>query len=319
MGLDLKNPIVVASSGLTSTVPKMKEMEKAGAAAVILKSLFEEQILGEAGLLLGKGEHYPEAEDYINLYVKQNNVVSYTDMIAKAKMELNIPVIASICCVTSKGWLTFAKEIELAGADAIELNMFYVPTLRHESGEEIEQRYVNLVREIKKTVSIPVAIKIGYNFTNIISFAEKLMASGANSVTMFNRFYEPDMNIDTLEMIPSDIFSSSNDIRRSLRWIGLTSAALPQLEIAASTGIHNGEAVIKQILAGAQVTQVCSSVYINGSQVIAGMLQELEDFMKKWNFDQIKDFRSRLSYKGKDPQMYERAQFMRYFSNYAHK
>jgi dihydroorotate dehydrogenase (fumarate) len=145
--------------------------------------------------------------------------------------------------------------------------------------------------------------------------AEKLMANGAGAVTMFNRFYEPDINIEKLELSASEIFSTPADIRRTLRWVGIVSAALPKLEIAASTGIHDGEAVIKQLLAGAQVVQVCSTVYINGVQVIAGILRELEEFMQKWNFRRIDDFRGRLSYaRIQDPLLYERSQFMKYFS-----
>ncbi|MFV0365471.1 MAG: dihydroorotate dehydrogenase-like protein [Mangrovibacterium sp.] len=316
MGLDLKNPIVVASSGLANTVAKVKRIEEAGAGAVIMKSLFEEQILGEAKHLLGDGEAYPEAADYIDTYVRENTVASYVDFIREAKSAVSIPVIASIGCVSSKEWLDFTKKLEIAGADAIELNMFYVPTLRNQTSEEIELRYISLIREIKQVISIPVAVKVGPYFTNLISFVEKLLANGADSVTMFNRFYEPDININTLKMIGAEVFSTPQDIRHSLRWIGLTSSALPQLEIAASTGIHDGEAAIKMILAGSQVVQVCSTVYINGSQVIAGMLKDMEGFMKKWNFKRIDDFRGRLSYHGVDAHMYERSQFMRYFSNH---
>ena len=158
-------------------------------------------------------------------------------------------------------------------------------------------------------------MKIGFYFTNLISMADKLMANGASALVLFNRFYEPDINIEKMEMISSEVFSSPADIRHSLRWVGLISSQLPKVEIAASTGIHDGEAVIKLLLAGAQVTQVCSSIYINGSQIIAGMLSELSAFMKKNNFKTIEDFRGRLSYKTiADPMMYERSQFMRHFS-----
>ncbi|WP_372773763.1 dihydroorotate dehydrogenase-like protein [Mangrovibacterium sp.] len=318
LGLKLKNPIVVASSGLTNSVEKIKDLEKAGAGAVVLKSLFEEQIYGEVGHLISKDPQntYPEAEDYIRNYTRQNTVSEHLELIRRVKQEVSIPVIASINCVSAAEWTSFAKEFEQAGADALELNIYYVPTGRNESTQEIEQLYIDVLKKVKSAVSIPVSVKIGFYFTNLIALAERLMANGAKAVTMFNRFYEPDINIEKLELTVSEVFSSPTDIRRSLRWVGLVSAALPKLEIAASTGIHDGDAVIKQLLAGAQVTQVCSSVYINGTQVIAGMVKDLEKFMEKWNFKTIEEFRGRLSYaKIEDPGLYERAQFMKYFSN----
>jgi dihydroorotate dehydrogenase (fumarate) len=215
----------------------------------------------------------------------------------------------------SSEWTVFAKDFENAGADALELNLFFVPTSRLKSSEEIEQLYLKIVSDVKKQVKIPVSVKIGFYFTNLIAMADKLVANGADALVLFNRFYEPDINIEKLEMTTSEVFSSPSDIRRSLRWIGLISSQLPKVEIAAGTGIHDGEAVIKQLLAGAQVVQVCSSVYINGSQIIAGMLGDLNAFMKKQNFKKIEDFRGRLSYKNiGNPMLYERAQFMKYFS-----
>ncbi|WP_163714100.1 dihydroorotate dehydrogenase-like protein [Mangrovibacterium lignilyticum] len=318
LGLKLKNPIVVASSGLTNSVEKIKALEEAGAGAVVLKSLFEEQINSEVSNLISKDPQntYPEAEDYIHNYTRLNTVTAHLELLRQVKREVSIPIIASINAVTANEWTGFAKDFEQAGADALELNIFYVPTSRNEKPEDIEQLYIDVLNKVKAEVSIPVSVKIGFYFTNLIAFAERLMANGAKAVTMFNRFYEPDINIEKLTLSASEVFSSPSDIRRSLRWVGLVSAALPKLEIAASTGIHDGDAVIKQLLAGAQVTQVCSSIYINGAQVIAGMLKDLEMFMQKWNFKTIDDFRGRLSYaKIEDPQMYERAQFMKYFSN----
>jgi len=317
LGLNLKNPIVVASSGLTGSLEKIKALEEAGAAAVVIKSLFEEQINNEVSHLINKDPQnlYPEAEDYIWNYTRHHSVEEHLDLLKQAKKEVGIPVIASINCISSKEWTGFAKEFEAAGADALELNIFFVPTDRNESDELIEKLYIDILRQVKKEVRIPVSVKIGFYFTNLVAMAEKLMANGAGAVTMFNRFYEPDINIDKLELTASEVFSSPSDIRRTLRWIGLVNAVLPKLEIAASTGIHDGEAVIKQLLAGATVTQVCSTVYINGAQVIAGMLDDLEQFMKKWNFREINDFRGRLSYANiENPMLYERAQFMKYFS-----
>jgi dihydroorotate dehydrogenase (fumarate) len=317
MGLTLKNPIIVASSGLTNAIEKIKDLEKAGAGAVVLKSIFEEQINNEVNHLINRDpqNQYPEAEDYIWNYTRNNSITHHLNLLSEAKKETEIPIIASINCMSASEWTVFAKDFENAGADALELNLFFVPTDRKKTAEEIEQLYLKVVSEVKKSVTIPVAVKIGFYYTNLVAMADRLVANGANALVLFNRFYEPDINIEKMELVASEVFSSPSDIRRSLRWIGLISSQLPQVEIAAATGIHDGEAVIKQLLAGAQVTQVCSSVYINGSQVIAGMVADLQAFMKKWNFKKIEDFRGRLSYKNiPDPMLYERAQFMKYFS-----
>jgi dihydroorotate dehydrogenase (fumarate) len=317
MGLKLKNPIVVASSGLTNSIDKIKDLENAGAGAVVLKSIFEEQINNEVSHLINRDPQnlYPEAEDYIWNYTRNNSITRHLNLLSEAKKETEIPIIASINCMSASEWTIFAKDFENAGADALELNLFFVPTNRLKTSEEIEQLYFKILSEVKKNVNIPVSVKIGFYYTNMIAMADRLVAHGADALVLFNRFYEPDINIETLELAPSEVFSAPADIRRSLRWIGLVSSQLPKVEIAAGTGIHDGEAVIKQLLAGAQVTQVCSSVYINGSQVIAGMIAELQTFMRKWNFRKIEDFRGRLSYKNiPDPMLYERAQFMKYFS-----
>ena len=319
LGLNLKNPLVAASSGLTSSIDKIVELEQAGIGAVVLKSLFEEQINGEVTNMLGKDSQntgYPEAEDYIKEYLRDNSIKKHIELIEKTKKAVSIPVIASVNCVSGEEWTTFSKDFQDAGADAIELNIFYLPTSRHERSGIVEQLYIDVLKKVKTQVSIPVAVKFGIYHSNIIGMAEKLKANGASGVVMFNRFYEPDINIETLELTSSEIFSSPADIRRSLRWIGMVSSEVTNLDIAASTGIHDSGAVIKQLLAGATVTQLCSTLYLNGVKVIPEMLEGISDFMKKWNFKKIDDFRGRLSYKHiPDPLLYERSQFMKYFSN----
>ncbi len=318
MGLKLKNPLIAASSGLTNSVGKIMEMEGSGIAGVVLKSIFEEQILNEIGQMIASGQsgmEYPEAVDYMNTYLRENSISQHLTLLKEAKAAVNIPVIASINCVSPNEWTTFAKEFEEAGADAIELNVFYLPANRNTQPGEIEQMYLTILEKIKEEVKIPVAIKIGMYFTNIVAMTDKLKASGANAVVLFNRFYEPDINLKTLEIVASEVFSSPADLRRSLRWVGLVSSSVPHLEIAASTGIHNGDAVIKELLAGAQVTQLCSTIYQNGPGVISQILKDLKSFMQKWNFKNIDEFRGRLSYKNiPDPMLYERSQFMKYFS-----
>lgn len=319
LGLKLKNPLIAASSGLTGNIEKLKELENAGVAAVVLKSIFEEQILAEVSNMIARepqNSDYPEAEDYIKYYLRDNSVRKHIELLEAAKKELSIPVIASVNCVSGEEWTSISKEFEKAGADAIELNIFYVPTDRNEKPGIVEQLYLDVLQKVRKEVTIPVAVKFGIYHSNIVGMADKLKGAGASGVVMFNRFYEPDINLETLELSASEIFSSPADIRRSLRWIGMVSSSVTGLEIAASTGIHDSSAVIKMLLAGAQVTQLCSTIYVNGISVIPEILTGITDFMKKWNFKHIDDFRGRLSYKNiTDPMLYERSQFMRYFSN----
>ena len=319
LGLKLKNPIIAASSGLTSSVEKIVELEKAGIGAVVLKSIFEEQINGEVTSMLSKDTQnsgYPEAEDYIKGYLRDNTIKKHIELIESAKKAVNIPVIASVNCVSPDEWTSFSKDFQDAGADALELNIFYIPTDRHEKPGVVEQLYIDVLRKVKSQVSIPVAVKFGIYHSNILGMAEKLKANGASGIVMFNRFYEPDINVDTLEITSSEVFSSPSDIRRSLRWVGMVSSAVSNLDIAASTGIHDVNAVLKQLLAGAQVAQLCSTLYLHGVNVVPEMLTGISDFMKKWNFKKIDDFRGRLSYKNiPDPMLYERSQFMKYFSN----
>ncbi len=319
LGLKLKNPLVAASSGLTNSVDKIAELEQAGIGAVVLKSLFEEQIKGEVSSMLSKDAQntgYPEAEDYIKGYLRDNSIKKHIELIEKAKKAVNIPVIASVNCVSGDEWTTFSKDFQEAGADAIELNIFHIPTSRHEKSGIVEQLYIDVLKKVKSQISIPVSVKFGIYHSNIIGMAEKLKANGASGIVMFNRFYEPDINVETLELTASEIFSSPADIRRSLRWVGMVSSDVTNIDIAASTGIHDSDAVIKQLLAGATVTQLCSTLYLNGTKVIPEMLTGISDFMRKWNFKKLGDFRGRLSYKNiPDPMLYERSQFMKYFSN----
>lgn len=318
LGLKLKNPLVAASSGITNSAEKIKKLEQSGIGAVVLKSVFEEQINNEVTSMLLQDSHnagYPEAEDYIRNYLRDNTLTKHIKLIEETKKAVDIPVIASVNCVSASEWTTFAKDFQEAGADALELNIFYVPVDRHEKPGVLEQLYVDVLEKVKKEVSIPVAVKIGLYHSNIISMVDRLKAGGAKGVVMFNRFYEPDINLDKLELTSSEVFSSPVEIRHTLRWVGLVSSEVQDIDIAASTGIHDGKSVVKQILAGAKVTQLCSTLYINGNDVIPSMITEMETFMRKWNFKRLEDFRGRLSYKNiPDPLVYERSQFMKYFS-----
>lgn len=319
LGLKLKNPLVAGSSGLTSSLEKIRKLEEAGIGAVVLKSVFEEQIHNETtSLLLHESQHpgYPEAEDYIRHYIRDNTVSKQIRLIEDLKKKVDVPVIASVNCVSSSEWTSFARDFQEAGADALELNIFYVPVDRKEEPGMIETLYTDVLQKVKAHVSVPVSVKIGLYHSNIIGMVDRMKANGAKGVVMFNRFYEPDIDLDKLELTSSEIFSSPVEIRHTLRWVGLVSSQVPEIDIAASTGIHDGEGVIKQLLAGARVAQLCSALYLHGETVIPEIHSAIREFMKKWNFKRLDDFRGRLSYKNiPDPMVYERSQFMKYFSN----
>lgn len=312
LGLKLKNPVIVGSSSLTSSIDKIKEIEAKGAGAVVLKSIFEEQIKFEAGKM-SNGADSPEAWDYVNHYVKQNTLQEYLDLIKKAKEEVKIPIIASINCVSAKEWIGFAKSIQEAGADALEVNVFVLPNDQNANAEYYENVYFELAEKLKETINIPFAFKLGSHFSNLVGFVKKLNVPG---VVLFNRFYAPDIDIDEMKFTSSEVFSTPADIRNSLRWIGIMSSKIKDMNFAASTGVHDGKAVVKQLLAGADAVQICSTLYKNGVSHIESIIKELSEWMSKNGYESINEFKGKMSYdKIDDPLIYERSQFMKYFSN----
>ncbi len=317
MGLNIKSPLVIGSSGFTNSIENIEKFEKLGAGAVVLKSLFEEQIMHEANFTLKQdvsSNYYPEAEDYIRNYTKQNSLQQYLDLIKGAKEKVNIPIIASINCTSASEWTSFAKSIEAAGADGLELNIFVMPSDINRSGAENEQIYFDIVNKVKKETALPISVKLSYHFSSLASTMEKLSWTGIKSLTLFNRFFSPDIDIDKMEVKPSFIFSKTEDIGTSLRWVALLSSRL-RCEISASTGVHNGEAVIKQLLAGAQTVQIASILYKNGIESVSVILETLNNWMDKKGFADIADFRGNLSIaKSASPGAYERVQFMKHFA-----
>jgi dihydroorotate dehydrogenase (fumarate) len=316
LGLTLKSPLVISSSGLSGSVEKIRKFEEFGAGAVVLKSLFEEQIKYESGKFV-ENSLSPEANDYITRYSKSNALEEYLKLIEASKKAVGIPVIASINCMSVSEWISFAKDIEKAGADALELNIFYVATDKEKSSEKYEKLYNDLLVKVKDVTNMPLAIKIGYYFTNLVGMVQSILNRGAKGVVMFNRFYEPDIDIDNLKMKSSGVFSSPQDIRQSLRWVGIISNQVKNIDIAASTGIHDGKAAIKQLLVGAKVVQICSVLYKKGDDYLKTISAEMQNWMDKKEFKSIDEFRGKLNYKNiPDPSFYERSQFMKYFSNY---
>lgn len=317
MGLKLKNPLIVGSSGLTNSVENIIEIEKNGAAAVVLKSLFEEQITYAARKTYMQDEManiYPEADDYIRHYTRENDVNKYLALIKKAKASVSIPVIASINCVSAAEWTSFAKIIEETGVDALELNVFVLPSDPEKSGEQNEAVYFEVVNKVLKTVNIPVALKISYYFSSLAQTVTKLSWTGIKGLVLFNRFFSPDIDIENFEIKASNVFSSPAELALSLRWIAMMSDHV-KCDLAASTGVHNGKALIKQLLAGAKAVQVASVLYKKGFKEIGSMIEELSNWMERKNFTTIDQFTGRMSIeKATNPAAFERVQFMKHFS-----
>lgn len=317
MGFNLKNPLIVGSSGLTNSVENIIEIEKNGAAAVVLKSLFEEQI----NHLINKTMHsqddnfsYPEAEDYISHYTKQNDVENYLKLIREAKKAVEIPVIASINCVSSADWISFATKIQEAGADGLELNIFILPSDPKRDGIQNETIYFDIIEKVKKETSIPIAVKVSSYFSGLANVALKLSWTGIKGMVLFNRFFSPDIDIDNFKVTATNVFSHPEELAMSLRWVAMLSSRL-HCDVAASTGVHDGAALIKQLLAGAKAVQISSVLYKNGFGQIGVMLKDLEEWMDKHNFKNTSDFIGKMSIKEVDnPAAYERVQFMKHFS-----
>lgn len=318
MGLKLRNPIIAASSGLTNSIEDIKEFEENGAGAIVLKSIFEEEIRRELAKDMGKMNMdnflYPETMDYYDNYAEDDSLTNYLRLISEAKKAVSIPIIASVNCVSAEKWPYYAETLQDAGADALELNVFVMPSDLEKSSVENEKVYFDIVKEVKKHVKIPVSLKISYYSNNLGSFIQKLSSSGIDGLVLFNRFYSPDIDINNLEILSTNVTSSASELPISLRWIGIMHNRVG-CDLAASTGIHDGTAIIKQLLAGANVVEIASAFYKNGKGIIKNMLKDITVWMDQKNYKTLNDFRGKMSQdKAKNPAAYERMQFMKYFA-----
>ena len=289
-GLSLRNPIIISSSGLTNSAGKNKKLAEDGAGAIVLKSLFEEQIMLEADQLKDPA------------------------LIKESKKVCPIPIIASINCYTDSEWIDFAKMIEEAGADALEINILALQSEVQYTYGSFEQRHIDILRHIKKTIKIPVIMKLGDNLTNPVALIDQLYANGAAAVVLFNRFYQPDINIEKMEHISGEIFSNASDLAIPLRWIGIASAVVDKIDYAASGGVANAESVVKAILAGASAVEVCSAVYLNTNAFIGEANRFLSAWMERKGFRNIAQFKGKLNIKDvQGVNTFERTQFLKYF------
>lgn len=339
MGLPLRNPLVAGSSSLTGSVEGVKKVADAGVGAIVLKSLFEEQIAHETGIL----EHYAdyanhgEAAEYLHTYGMELGPRQYLQLVEDAKKAVDVPILASVNCFSTERWADYAKKLELAGADGIEMNIAVMPTSTRIPGQDVENLYLQILHEVKSRINIPVAVKLGPYFSSLASFADhltrdlaeapdfsvgwcgtpnephKITWRGADALVLFNRFYQLDMDIDNLQLVAGNPYSTPSEIHLSLRWIALLYERI-HADLSATTGVHSGQDAIKQILAGAQTVQLCSVLYKNGIQHVGQILKEMQDWMKSKGFSSLADFRGRLSQKhSKTPESFERLQYIKLF------
>lgn len=319
LGLKLKNPIIAGSSGLTGTLDGIISMEKHGAAAVVLKSIFEEEILLEEKTQLKEAEKNPliysglsETLDYIDLHLREDKLGHFLQLIKDAKKAVSIPVIGSINCISTEDWVHFTRRMEEAGVDALELNIFLNPA--DFKSKEFEKAYFQIIEKVMETVKIPVSLKISKYFTRLGLSVKALSETGVEGLVLFNRFYAPDIDIEKIELTTPQMFSSPGEQYETLRWVAILSERV-NVNIAASTGIHTGEDAIKMLLAGANAIQVVSTLYKNGPQQIGRILTKLEDWMSAKGFKSVEQFRGKISrLYGADPAAFERMQFMKHFS-----
>jgi dihydroorotate dehydrogenase (fumarate) len=317
MGLNIKSPIVVGSCGLTSNIDTLKKIEQAGAGAVILKSVFEEQILQEMSSNYSQSnmlEYADETYDYIVAHTEKQSLAKYISLIKSAKEAVSIPIIASVNCVSASQWINLTSRIEQAGADGIELNILLLPSDVNMTTEKIEKFYETIIKDVKKTVKIPMSVKICSYFSSLARFAQKLSWMGIENLNIFNQFFKQDINIDTMTIEPANVFSSPGNLHRTIRWTAIL-ANVVNCPITSGGGVHKPQDVIKLLLAGANTVQTVSAIYEQGTEFIEESIAFLKEWMQKNNFETLDDFRGKLAVeKNNESSAFLRVQFMKYFA-----
>ena len=316
MGMKLKHPLVPSASPLSENIDGIRRLEDAGASAIVLYSLFEEQIDLESHHLdqyLTYGtEGYAEAVDYFpDLQHYHVGPGSYLSLIRRAKESVDIPIIGSLNGVSTGGWIDYARHIQDAGADALELNIYYIPTDPYMSSLDVEEMYLNVLRDVKAAVSIPLALKLSPYFTSMTNMAHRFAMAGADALVMFNRFYQPDFELETLEVVPHLVLSNSNELRLPLRWVAMLYGRIP-VDFAITTGIHTHYDVLKGLMAGANVTMMASELLRNGVKRISEILIDVRDWMEAHEYDAVEQLQGSMSQKNvAEPAAFERANYMK--------
>jgi len=321
LGLDLRSPLVASPGPLTGSPDSLLRLEEAGVAAVVLPSLFEEQITHESldlhSLLESTGESFPEAVSYFpDLDDYNAGPRTYLEYLEAAKDALSIPVIASLNGSSDGGWVRYGRSMQEAGADAIELNVYFLATDPDVGSADVEARYLDLVSSVRQAVSIPVAVKVGPYFSAMASMARRLVEAGADGLVLFNRFYQPDIDVETLEVVPRLVLSSSDELRLPLRWIAILYGRI-RASLAATTGVHTGRDVAKLLLAGADVAMMTSALLHHGPEHVAKVEAELVEWMAGLECASIAEVRGSLSQLSvPNPEAFERANYMQMLTTY---
>lgn len=317
LGLELKSPIVVGSCGLTADVDKMVQMEQAGAGAVVLKSVFEEQIIHDIKRnthMFAPIDNYGVSYEYIAAHVADDSLEKHFSMISEAKKRLTIPVIGSINCFSYENWLTYAKRFQESGCDALELNMAILPYETNLSADDIERTYTQIINTLRKSITIPISIKLGTYFTDMAKSLQQISWMGIQGVTMFNKSVEVDIDIENESMKNASNLSTHEDMFKTLRWVALMSKKM-RCDISASTGVYTADDVVKMLLAGANSVQVVSCLYKNGIDILKELNAGLQSWMQKKGYDSIDAFRGKLAVLPTDKaSVAMRTQFMKYFA-----
>jgi len=311
LGLQLKNPIIVASSKLTNNIANIKKCSDFGAGAVVLKSIYDVQLLPEHARKASDEEFfywYPQHLDNLYKFSPDYAIDKYTDLIKASKNETDIPIIASIQCKSVSNWTELSHRLAEAGADALELNIYVPPYDKSIDSRTIEDDYIDIVEAVRRYVKIPIAVKIGYHFTNLVQVCHRLSAVGADGIVLFNRFFRPDIDIENETVVCSNMLSDPNELTLSLRWVSLISNEL-RSDVCGGRGIHDANGVIKMLLAGATTVQICSAFYHHGLGYIDTLLSEIEAWMESKDYETIDDFRGKIAKNVKNKAYFEQMQF----------
>jgi dihydroorotate dehydrogenase (fumarate) len=316
LGLELKNPLVASASPISEKVEKVQALEEAGIAAVVMYSLFEEQIIHESleldHYLNRDAESYGEALTYFPQVGRYTlGPEAYLQQVRKLKDALHIPVIGSLNGVSTGGWIEYAQKIEAAGADALELNLYYLPTDVGLTSADLETAYATLVENVCRSVSIPVAVKLSPSFTALPNFARQLVDAGARGLVLFNRFYQPDFDLEKLEVVPNLVLSTSDELRLPLRWIAILYGRV-QADFALTSGVHKATDIVKAMMAGAKVAMTTSALLLKGPDKAARLVRKLEEWLVENEYESIRQMQGSMSQQAvADPSAFERANYMK--------
>src|SRR2546427_6330732 len=323
LGLQLKNPLVASASPLSKKIDSVRRIEDAGAAALVMYSLFEEQITHDSQELdhyLERGTHsFAESLSYFpDLNYHNLGTEPYLEHLHKIKQAVNIPVIGSLNGISSGGWVEYAHRIEQAGADALELNIYYLPTDPDITGAELEEDYVQLVRDVRAKVKLPIAVKLSPYFTALPNIAKRIVAAGADALVLFNRFYQPDFDLEELEVVPNLVLSTSNELRLPLRWIALLYGRI-EADFALTSGVHTAQDVLKAMMAGASVAMMTSTLLANGIGRIMHILTDMQEWMIEHEYESVAYMKGSMSQRAvAEPAAFERANYMKMLSSFEH-